>query len=71
MTQDYNKNKLVSACNTRSRYENVMNLLLLQDGDQEHLIWIKDFKNINAWIVSAVNGKTKWTVDTMHESSSR
>jgi len=44
LDKEYDKRKLVSAYNTRSRNENVINLLLLKDGDnKEHLVWIKDY----------------------------
>ena len=43
LDKDYDKNKLVSAYNTRSRNENVINLMLLKDGEKEHLVWIKDY----------------------------
>ena len=43
LDKEYNKKKLVSAYNTWSRNENVINLLLLKDGDKEHLVWIKDY----------------------------
>ena len=36
-------NSNLHAYNTRSRNENVINLLLLKDGDKEHLVWIKDY----------------------------
>ena len=43
LDKEYDKRKLVSAYNTRSRNENVINLLLLKDGDKEHLVWIKEY----------------------------
>ena len=43
LDKDYDKNKIVSVYNTRSRNENVINLMLLKDGEKEHLVWIKDF----------------------------
>ena len=38
LDKEYDKKKLASAYNTRSRNENVINLLLLKDGDKEHLV---------------------------------
>ena len=43
LDKEYDKRKLVSAYNTRSRNENVINLLLLKDDDKEHLVWIKEY----------------------------
>ena len=43
LDKEYDKRKLVSAYNTRSRNENVINLLLLKDGEKDHLVWIKNF----------------------------
>ena len=43
LDKDYDKNKIVSVYNTRSRNENVINLLFLKDGNKEHLVWIKDY----------------------------
>ena len=40
LDKEYDKRKSVSAYNTRSRNENVINLLLLKDGEKEHLVWI-------------------------------
>ena len=40
--KEYDKDKLVGAYNSRSRDENVINLLLLKDNDKFHFTWIKD-----------------------------
>jgi len=38
----YDKNNLITLYNNKSRNDKVVNLLLLEEGDKQHLVWIKD-----------------------------
>ena len=44
--EDYDRNKITILYNNMDRNENTINLLLLEDENKEHFVWIKDLSKL-------------------------